>query len=960
MKRTKTIFLACCFSLFGIGGYAQAPVTVYSGSSLPAEQGWTELKLDATVSAAAAPVTQTLSDGALKLTSVNAPDQFSQLGWYRTNLGLNLSKGYTVEIKAKLTAAQKGAFNIQGYDNEGKGFRVSISETQLTNRSNPLDPATLIAGGLTNDNEFHIYRLVVTPLGVVNVYRDLIQIGTFPLSAFHFDNIVENGGFEDEEFPDFRSANGLLSRTNNSKEKRTGDYALVINSDGKSNGTTPKEGATTRQYPIKPGTKYDVSVDHRNLIPDNEWAWRDFGGYWNTQDGSLTPAHSDAEPRMFWWNNPFEPKEWVTRTGDFTTPNDPAITTVRFEFPSWTREGNKNTSIVAFDNFVLREHTDLKVGPTIELAHATFNPVFPEGYVNLIQNGGFEDWTINNDGTPFDWALSNEESGSDNNPTCINPIWGDVSHVRIQRHDQSSDQLGGQWAHSGSSSLRVSTLEHPDWDFDFKVVLQPNKTYRFNFWHRSPVWNDPGWLKLKLTGSGGDTFLWNHPLNPTYNFWSNADIVFTTTDQYNELHLYSAGDHGNWLNIYFDDLVLYEVTGEQVLDPQIAGKTNLIANGDFEDTAIDNEGNPYEWALASDNPNSDANYPVKWNDQWGSFVRLQDQRKGNNDGDTGWQWAHSGNKSLRFSFLADWNAAKEFEGLADGVLPDAFRTNIVFRKELEPNKTYTFVFWVKASNYNDRGRIAIANGDIRLWDQELSNQYISWTRQSITFSTTGANHTLRLFTEFGGWFNFYLDDLFLYEEDTYIPYEANGDSYIFFGKSTGTQSADVEIEYVKVDNTGAYALAINYTITYHLNGGEGATDATYTVESEAITLPTPVKSGNNFQGWYDNSEFTGSPITEIPQGSTGNKEFWAKWSIISGVESLNGTLRLYPNPVADGKLTIDNILPENGKIEIYNVLGTLAGVYTVTGSRTVIDVSELPAGTYLVKINGKIAKLLKK
>ena len=74
---------------------------------------------------------------------------------------------------------------------------------------------------------------------------------------------------------------------------------------------------------------------------------------------------------------------------------------------------------------------------------------------------------------------------------------------------------------------------------------------------------------------------------------------------------------------------------------------------------------------------------------------------------------------------------------------------------------------------------------------------------------------------------------------------------------------------------------IVYTITYNLNGGTGATNGTYTIESPTITLPIPNKDGNDFKGWYDNASFTGSPITTIPTGSAGNKAFWAKWEVIA-------------------------------------------------------------------------------
>jgi uncharacterized repeat protein (TIGR02543 family) len=282
-----------------------------------------------------------------------------------------------------------------------------------------------------------------------------------------------------------------------------------------------------------------------------------------------------------------------------------------------------------------------------------------------------------------------------------------------------------------------------------------------------------------------------------------------------------------------------------------------------------------------------------------------------------------------------------------------------------------------------------------------------------------------LYTKFGGWFNFYLDDLFLFEEDVYVPApEADGLAYLAFGKSTSTSSTDVEVEYIKVDNTGSYihtavfnsnggsAVATQvvdgmvaepaapskegyafagwysnlmltstydfntpvttdlilyakwnevYTVTFNLDGGTGITDSTYTVESETLVLPIPTKVEFNFLGWYDNSELTGSAITEIPQGSTGNMEFWAKWQIATGLNDIqNRSLSLYPNPVTDGLLTIDNIRTVNSKIEIYSILGTLAGVYDIKGSKTEIDISVLPAGTYVVRIDSKVARIMKK
>ncbi len=87
-----------------------------------------------------------------------------------------------------------------------------------------------------------------------------------------------------------------------------------------------------------------------------------------------------------------------------------------------------------------------------------------------------------------------------------------------------------------------------------------------------------------------------------------------------------------------------------------------------------------------------------------------------------------------------------------------------------------------------------------------------------------------------------------------------------------------------------------FTINYELNGGafaDGVTRAgSYTKKMGTITLPAYTettdeqgevtsrsiyKTGYTFSGWYDNANFNGEPVTEIPSGSTGNKTFYAKW-----------------------------------------------------------------------------------
>jgi len=72
----------------------------------------------------------------------------------------------------------------------------------------------------------------------------------------------------------------------------------------------------------------------------------------------------------------------------------------------------------------------------------------------------------------------------------------------------------------------------------------------------------------------------------------------------------------------------------------------------------------------------------------------------------------------------------------------------------------------------------------------------------------------------------------------------------------------------------------------------------YIASSPTITLVTPTKSTGTFMGWYDNDTFTGSPITEIPSGTTSNINLYAKWEHDT---SANG----YIEPSYDGNATLN-------------------------------------------------------
>ena len=74
--------------------------------------------------------------------------------------------------------------------------------------------------------------------------------------------------------------------------------------------------------------------------------------------------------------------------------------------------------------------------------------------------------------------------------------------------------------------------------------------------------------------------------------------------------------------------------------------------------------------------------------------------------------------------------------------------------------------------------------------------------------------------------------------------------------------------------------AIAYTITLDTSGGNALDAISYTVESDPITLPTPVRTGYIFLGWTGEDITTPQTQVIIPTGSTGNKAYTANWKVI--------------------------------------------------------------------------------
>ncbi|GBU26239.1 hypothetical protein R83H12_02934 [Fibrobacteria bacterium R8-3-H12] len=79
----------------------------------------------------------------------------------------------------------------------------------------------------------------------------------------------------------------------------------------------------------------------------------------------------------------------------------------------------------------------------------------------------------------------------------------------------------------------------------------------------------------------------------------------------------------------------------------------------------------------------------------------------------------------------------------------------------------------------------------------------------------------------------------------------------------------------------------SYTITYNLNGGTATNPATYTVETSAITLNNPTRSGYTFAGWTGSNGTAAQTTVTIAKGSTGDKTYTATWTPASYTITFN-------------------------------------------------------------------------
>ena len=127
-----------------------------------------------------------------------------------------------------------------------------------------------------------------------------------------------------------------------------------------------------------------------------------------------------------------------------------------------------------------------------------------------------------------------------------------------------------------------------------------------------------------------------------------------------------------------------------------------------------------------------------------------------------------------------------------------------------------------------------------------------------------------------------LDKKRIYKSDFPVPYKKG---YMVSGWRRQSDNKKVgKYIIVKKNSVQTYIAQWKeqkYNITYHLN--DGCFEETekvvynYTIKSEKIVLPKPVKKGFIFKGWYKNPSFQGSKVNYISKDSIGDIQLYAKW-----------------------------------------------------------------------------------
>ena len=135
------------------------------------------------------------------------------------------------------------------------------------------------------------------------------------------------------------------------------------------------------------------------------------------------------------------------------------------------------------------------------------------------------------------------------------------------------------------------------------------------------------------------------------------------------------------------------------------------------------------------------------------------------------------------------------------------------------------------------------------------------------------------------------------------------------------------------------------------------------IGGEVEVIFTPVEAGNCTDTLIISGKGLGGVdvVKKITLTGTGKTSIGEDVSTsISDTRERFAELKVYPNPIHNGQLVIDKgQIQHRERVEVYGTTGVLMGVYFVSEDQTVISLSSLPSGLYLVRVGDKTARILK-
>lgn len=184
---------------------------------------------------------------------------------------------------------------------------------------------------------------------------------------------------------------------------------------------------------------------------------------------------------------------------------------------------------------------------------------------------------------------------------------------------------------------------------------------------------------------------------------------------------------------------------------------------------------------------------------------------------------------------------------------------------------YTFDRWnVETSNASVTGDTLTINkvGEVRLTAIWKANTYKlvynegDIEQQSCTYDSSCTVSSVKPVKEgyiFKGW---KYNESYMFDSNANINLITDNDATINLEAIWIEEKADV------------------YSINYVLNGGtfENTPIVTFTKADNDVLLSVPTKLGYTFNGWYDNSEFTGSEVSSVNASLKKNVTLYAKWT----------------------------------------------------------------------------------